>query len=376
MKVLHIGKYYPPHWGGMETALKDICEVLAPRVDLEALVASDSPAAVTETVGGVRVSRLASFGTLFSQPIVAGLLRRLHRVNADLVHLHEPNPLAMIAFLLSGSAAPLVVHYHSDIVRQRRLRWLYRPWLEWGLSRAAAIVAGSEELVRSSPVLARWRHKCVVIPFGIDLTPFLAIERGTATVGTSAAEPPLILAVGRLAYYKGFHYLVEAMRSLPGARLAIVGEGEERNALERRIAALGLASRIELPGRVPEAQLAGWYQRASLFCLPSCERSEAFGLVQLEAMGAGLPVVSTDLPTGMRAVNRHEETGLVVPPHDVPALAAALARLSTDASLRCRLGAAARRRALTLYSRERMGAEILALYQRVCPREEAMSWSI
>lgn len=373
MRVVHIGKFYPPHWGGMETALKDICEVLSPRVDLEALVAADGPRNVSEVLHGVRVSRLASRGTVFSQPLVGGLWRRLRHLAADVVHLHEPNPLAMVQFLLSRNPAPLVIHYHSDIVRQKRLRWLYRPWLEAGLARAQAIVVGSRELVDSSPVLARWRHKCAVIPFGIDLAPFLAIER--LPQGT-AGGPPSILAVGRLAYYKGFQYLIEAMRSLPGARLAIVGEGPERGRLEARIAELGLNGRVDLIGRVDGAGLIDRYRRADLFCLPSCERAEAFGLVQIEAMAAGLPVVSTDLPTGMRAINRPEETGLIVPPHDAPALSAALGRLTADPALRARFGSAARQRAQQLYSRDAMGRKILELYGKVChSEEEAMPWS-
>lgn len=362
MRVLHVGKFYPPHWGGMETALKDICEVLAPRLDLEAVVASDDFRQREETVGGVRLSRLANLGTLFSQPLVTGLLGRLRRASADVVHLHEPNPLAMVAFLISGSSSRLVIHYHSDIVRQRRLSRLYRPWLDRGLARAAAIVVGSQELIDSSEVLAPWRHKCVVIPFGIDLAPFLAIDRSAVAPPTAR---PLILAVGRLAYYKGFHYLLEALSQVPEARCAIVGEGPEREALARRIAALGLGTRVRLCGRVSEPDLVGWYRRADLFTLPSCERAEAFGLVQLEAMGAALPVVSTDLPTGMRAINRHGETGLVVPPHNPSALGKALAELAADFALRRRLGEAARQRACTLFSRETMAGRILDLYGTV-----------
>ena len=374
MKVVHVGKFYPPHWGGMETALKDICEVLSPRIDLEALVAADGSKASSEVVGGVHVERLGSLGTLFSQPLVRGLRRRLGRLAADIVHLHEPNPLAMVQFLLSGNDTPLVIHYHSDIVRQRRLRWFYRPWLEAGLERARAIVVGSRELLDSSPVLAPFRHKCAVIPFGIDLAPFLEIERPPRPHRFSGA-PPLILAVGRLAYYKGFHYLIKAMHAVPEARLAIVGEGEERARLAALTREPGLAGRVELCGRLDGPALLEKYRQADLFCLPSCERAEAFGLVQLEAMGAGLPVVSTDLPTGMRAVNRHKETGLVVPPHDSRALAGALSQLAGDPALRRRQGEAARRRAAELFSREVMGARLLELYGRVCrPYEEDRSW--
>ena len=372
MRVVHIGKFYPPHWGGMETAVKDICEVLAPRIEVEAVVAADGPSPVTEFVRGVRVSRLGIRGTLFSQPLMRGLGACLRAVQADVIHLHEPNPQAMLQYLISGNPAPLVIHYHSDIVRQKKLRWLYRPWLSMGLARAQAIVVGSQELLDSSPVLARWKHKCIVIPFGIELEPYLAIERPAPP---KQGAPPLILAVGRLAYYKGFHYLIEALRQVPAARLAIVGDGPERGQLEARIAERGLASRVELCGRLADPDLLDWYRRADLFCLPSCERSEAFGLVQLEAMGAGLPVVSTDLPTGMRAINRHEDTGLVVPPHDADALAAALARLAADPALRRRFGAAARCRAQRLFSRDLMGRRILELYSKLSHPEEVVSWS-
>ncbi len=374
MRVVHVGKYYPPHWGGMETALKDMCEVLSPRVELEALVAADGPGSLREVIGGVRVERLRCHGTLFSQPLVWGLGRRLRQLAADVVHLHEPNPLAMVQFLMSGSPAHLVIHYHSDIVRQKRLGWLYRPWLEAGLARARAIVVGSRELVECSPVLSRWKHKCTVIPFGIDLGPFLAIGRPAPERPLQRATP-LILAVGRLAYYKGFQYLIEAMRSVPEARLAIVGDGPERARLEALAAAADLAGRVELRGRVDDSALREMYRRASLFCLPSCERSEAFGLVQLEAMGAGLPMVSTNLPTGMRSINRNGETGLVVPPHDVKALAVALNQLVADPALRARMGESGRLRAIELFSREVMGARLLELYGAVYPPEEVMSWS-
>ncbi len=374
MKVVHVGKFYPPHWGGMETALKDMCEVLSRRVDLDALVSADGPDAVCETIGGVRIERLGSRGTLFSQPLVWGLGRRLGQLAADIVHIHEPNPLAMVQFLISGNTAPLVIHYHSDIVKQKRLRWLYRPWLEAGLARAQAIVVGSAELLEGSPILSRWKHKCAVIPFGIDLTQYLAIERPGPERPLNG-PPALILAVGRLAYYKGFQYLIEAMRRLPEARLAIVGEGPEHARLESLIATGDLAGRVKLCGQLDNEALLEMYRRADLFCLPSCERSEAFGLVQLEAMGSGLPVVSTNLPTGMRAINRDGETGLVVPPCDVAALASALNSLLADPALRARMGDAARRRATELFSREMMGARLLELYGAICRPEGVMSWS-
>lgn len=363
MKVLHIGKYYPPHWGGMETALKDICEVIASSVDLEVVVSADGRLTTTEHGRGFRIHRFATWGTLRSQPVSPGLLPFLLGCKADIVHLHEPNPMAMAAFLASRNQAQLVIHYHSDIVRQKILAPFYRPLLDRGLDRAAVILAGSQELIDHSPVLARVASKCLAVPFGVDLGPFLALPAKPAS-GPSSAAIPRILAVGRLSYYKGFHHLIEAVRYLP-ARLVIAGEGEMRASLEQQVRRLGLEDRVELAGRVSDTQLLALYGAADIFCLSSCERSEAFGLVQLEAMGAGLPVVSTNLPTGVRAINVHGETGLVVAPHDPAALASALQVLLADPCLRRRMGEAGRRRAATHYSRETMGSRILDIYASV-----------
>ena len=360
IKVLQIGKYYPPRWGGMETVLKDICETISHRVELRVVVANDQHRREEERSSGFHLIRLPNWRTLFSQPITPGLWPALRRDPAEIVHLHEPNPLALALYLLAGHTGRLVIHYHSDIVRQRKLKWFYRPILERGMRRAEAIIAGSQELIDSSDVLRRWREKCFVIPFGIDLRPFLQLDPA-ARKGSSGRR---VLAVGRLSYYKGFQFLIESMRHWNG-ELTIVGEGELRGELEALIARRELASRVHLIGRVDGAELLRHYREADVFCLPSCERSEAFGLVMVEAMGAALPVVSTDLPTGVRAVNRHGETGLVVPPGDPFALGRAIESLLSDENLRLAMGTAGRVRALRCFSREVMADSILRLYEAV-----------
>jgi rhamnosyl/mannosyltransferase len=385
MKIVHLGKYYPPRWGGMETAVQDMCEVTARWAEVEAVVAQEGIRTVRENRGGVRVTRLAAPVVVQSQPCAWGLPGYLRGLRADLLHIHEPNPLAVTSWLAvlgrREAGVPAVIHYHSDIVRQKRAMRLYRPIQRRAFARAAAIVTGSAE-VSASAELANWRHKVEVIPFGIRLDPFLALDRPPVRPGT-----PLILAVGRLSYYKGFQYLIEAMRGLE-ARLVIAGDGEQRKQLEKQIAERGLADRIHLAGRVGEEQLVDYYRDADVFCLPSCENSEAFGLVQLEAMGSALPVVSTDLPTGMRAINRDGETGMVVPAHDAAALRKALELLCLNPEMRRRMGAAGRRRAEQHYSRELMGKRLEALYSRVlaereqgraaaaCPRTRSLSLEV
>jgi rhamnosyl/mannosyltransferase len=361
VKVLQIGKFYPPRWGGMETAVKDICETLAGRVDLDVVVANEDRRRILEPKSGFRVLRLPNWRTVFSQPITPGLLPVLQRDRADIVHLHEPNPLALACFLASRHRGRLIIHYHSDIVRQRFLGALYRPLLELGFSRADAIVTGSQELITNSRLLSRWKHKCVVIPFGIDLAPFLGIDAGQRRQRTSS---PVILAVGRLSYYKGFQYLIDAAREVD-CRIVIAGQGELKEALQRQIRDRRLTDRVTLAGKVTFPELLGLYEDADIFCLPSCERSEAFGLAMVEAMGAALPVVSTDLPTGVRAVNRDGETGIVVTPGDSRALAEALSRLAVNRQMRWDMGDAGRRRAEEFFTRERMGQSILGLYNAV-----------
>ena len=358
MRVLQIGKFYPPHWGGMETALKDICESLAGQVDFEVVVANSDGHRKEEVRGGIAVTRLANFKTLFSQPLTPSLFGELRRRRADIVHLHEPNPLGLAAFLASGNPARLIIHYHSDIVRQRLLFRLYRPILERGLARAEAIVVGSPQLRDSSIVLKRWRHKCVVVPFGIDLRPFLSLNPVR-----HSDEPVQVLAVGRLSYYKGFQHLIRAAQQI-NVRVVIAGAGEMEKELRALVTKLGLHDRVQLVGRVSEERLLELFSTSHIFCLPSCEPSEAFGLAMVEGMAAGLPVVSTDLPTGVRLVNRAGETGLVVPPADPEELVRALSRLAGDPGLRSRMGAAGRARAQSLFARDVMGQAILDLYRR------------
>jgi rhamnosyl/mannosyltransferase len=281
------------------------------------------------------------------------------------------------------------------------------------LARADRIFPTSEAYLRRSSFLAPVAGRCRVIPLGIPLDSFFhpdpsraarfriawsgpahvspgrevssvgrtstrpgaaTVHPGAATAGpmTSAARSgvaaarPVILFVGRLRAYKGLPYLLEALRSLE-ANLVIAGDGPEAGSLQRLVHRMGLVDRVHFAGHVPRELLPAAYQAADVFVLPSHLPSEAFGLVQVEAMASGLPVVCTELGTGTSEVNRHGETGLVVPPADPAALAAALSRLLGDEALRHRLGAAGRRRAEQQYEAsvyvartERAYAETLA----------------
>lgn len=365
LKVLHVGKFYPPYPGGMESHLATLCGELVNDVDLRVIVAHDGRETVSETVDGVPVLRIGTALWISSATVNPGTAAAIRESGADVVHLHHPNPTGVLSYLASGSRAPLVVTYHSDIVRQRVLRTLFSPVQHRFLRRAHAIIASSPDYAASSAVLQRHADRVRVIPFGIRPG-----DAGTPDPATVAAlrerhGPRVVLAVGRLVYYKGFDYLVRAMDRVDG-HLVIVGDGPMQGELERLAGEHGVAHRVTLAGRVES--VASYYAAADVFALPATARSEAFGLVQLEAMAAGLPVVNTRIPSGVPFVSRDGQTGLTVPPRDPAALAAALTRLLDDAALRARMGRAARERVGTEFSAERMARDTLALYHEAAGR--------
>lgn len=358
VRVLQVGKFYPPHHGGIETHLKVLSEQLREHVELKVVVANGARNDVAETVERVEVERVGTALTLAGAPICPGMVRRIREADADIVHLHLPNPAAVLAYLASGHRGRLVVSYHSDVVRQRMLDTAFRPVLNFLLDRCDAIIAATPNYVRSSPVLARYRDRCRVIPYGI---PVGAAPRPSAEADEVRARfgRPLVVSVGRLVYYKGFESLIEAMREVDG-HLLIVGEGPLRGRLEAHARSCGVEDRVTLLGRVADA--APYYQAADVFVLASVARSEAFGIVQLEAMACGKPVVNTQLDSGVPYVSRDGETGLTVPPADPAALARAVNALLGDSGLRERYGTAARARVEEEFDQGVMVQRILQLY--------------
>lgn len=360
LRVLHVGKFYPPHRGGMESHVQTLARELSAEVDVEVLVSNDGRQTVRETLDGMPVTRIGTLASFASASVNPGMARAIRQAAADVVHFHHPNPTGVLSYLASGRRGPLVVTYHSDIIRQRVLGAAFAPVLHRFLRGAHAILASSPDYAASSPVLRRHAERVRVIPFGIDAASFERADAEEVAEIRARYGPRLVVAAGRLVYYKGFDYLVRAMGAVDG-RLVILGDGPLRRALQALAEELGVGQRVTLAGAVPE--LAPWYHAADVFALPAVARSEAFGLVQLEAMAAGTPVVNTRLDSGVPFVSRDGETGITVPPADADALAAALRRLLNDAALRRRLGDAARERVRREFSLEGMVADTLAVYR-------------
>lgn len=364
LKVLHVGKYYPPHMGGIETHMQALCGELRNHVDLRVLVASNNYSTTEEVLDGVAVSRVATRFTMASTPLCPGMITKICYDKSDIIHLHLPNPMAVLGYLASRHRARLIVTYHSDMVRQKLLGPMFEPFLHAALRRSSAIITTSPNYLRTSPVLAQHQERCHVIPLGIPTEKFDRCDPKIAAKIRQQYGDRLIVSVGRLVYYKGFEHLIRAMPGVNG-NLLIIGEGPLGEPLSELARELGVGDRVHFMGKISHDLLAACYHAAKVFVLASILRSEAFGIAQVEAMAAGLPVVNTQLDSGVPFVSVHEQTGLTVPPGDPSALAKAVNRLLDNPDLRASLGAAGVLRAQQEFRLDAMVSRTMSLYEHV-----------
>ena len=371
MRILHIYKDYFPVLGGIENHIKVLAEAQAARGhDVSVLVAHPEQRTVVETVNGVRLIEAARWGTVASTPISPALFRWTARLDTDITHLHFPHPPGEVAQLLFGRARRTVITYHSDIVRQRALRVVYRPLLWRVLKHADRLIATSPSYVDTSPYLSRFRKKCVVVPLGANLDRFDQVDPARIEalrqrfLPPSPGQPTLVF-VGRLRYYKGLDDLIRAMPQIPKARLLVVGNGPMRSEWEQLTHDTAVDDRVIFAGEVNDADLPACYKLGDAFVLPANARAEAFGTVIVEAMAAGLPVVCTEVGTGTSWVNQHGVTGFVVPSRDPEALAQAANQLLSDPARRLAMAQAAHQRAHTEFSQAAMIERIEQVYDQV-----------
>ncbi len=383
MKVLHIGKYFSPFRGGVETYLLDAMNALSRRgVECAALVHDHERSwrGRAESHGDAdarfQVHRSATWFTLFFTPFSPGfradLARLLDTFQPDIIHVHLPNPsVVWLLTLRQARDIPLVVHWHSDVITaaqgpvMKALYALYRPLERRLLDRAAAVVATSRSYLESSQSLQAFPEKCHVVPLGLDTARFeaLPVPARPAKLRDDAMN---VLAVGRLTYYKGFGYLVRALADAPGVHVHLVGKGELRRELKALAKQVGVERRITFHGPLDDVDLGALLAHCDCLCLPSVERTEAFGLVLLEAMYFGRATVSSAMRgSGMDWVVEDGVTGIKVPPADARALAGALATLRDDPALAARLGQGGRTRFDSTFTIDRSVDALVDVYRKV-----------
>ena len=377
MRVLHLGKFYPPTPGGIERVLQTLANESAAAGIATAVLAHAPPGqwhGSAREEAGVRVREVACFGQLLYAPISPTLpwqlARSVRKFRPDLIHLHLPNTSAFAALAVAGARRiPWIIHWHADIPldsgsRALRLAYpLYRPWEQAMLRRAAAVIATSPNYRDASGALRPWIGKVEVIPLSLGNGPHTQVAKRTDLWPPSSFR---LLAVGRLSHYKGFDVLLHALADVPQASLLLVGAGEEMSRLRLLVDSLHLQDRVRLAGHVDDATLEQAYATADAFCLPSLDRAEAFGMVLLEAMRAGLPIAASDVPgSGIGYVLQRNETALMVTPDSASELALTLRELVNDPVLRQRLGDAGRQRWQTQFTPAQTTPALLDLYRRV-----------
>jgi rhamnosyl/mannosyltransferase len=379
MRILHLGKYFHPFQGGMENFVQDLSEQqLEAGHEVRVLVhdhESGRPSTQVE-YHGIQATRARTlFRLLFTplSPAWPGQLRKLiGTFKPQLIHVHVPNPHAFLLPLMGAARdIPLVVHWHSDILTEQT-SWLLRtvysllqPLENRLLERAAAIIATSPNYLATSPVLKRWQHKTHVIPLG--LTRKLP-QANPAVISLWHTGDFRVLSIGRLTYYKGHEFLIAAAAGLPRTTTLIVGTGDQRAALESSIRARGAQDAIRLTGFLDEASLFALLASCDVLVLPSIERTEAFGLVLLEAMRAGKPCIVSDVAgSGMSWVVQNEVTGLVVKAADPGSLQEALTRLRDNPALRTAMGRAGQQRFHEVFTSEKVASLVDKLYKALFP---------
>jgi len=371
MHILHISKYAYPERGGIETFVRDLTVQQKRQGHTVALLchrATSLSATKVQQTGGVSITRsgiLCNFPFApFSLQFPLQLNKQLKKQRPDVIHLHMPN-IAILFFSIIPTDIPLVVHWHADVQGSPHALIhatypLYRYFEKKTLSRAARIIATSPPYMESSPSLLHWKEKCEIVPLGLDQ------GRYPASPMCSRSDHPLIISVGRFSFYKGFEYLVRAAALTPEAELVIAGDGPTRSRISAEVERLNLSARVSLPGNVTDEELRILLQRADIFCLPSVNRGEAFGVAIIEAMHYGLPLVTTAIPgSGTGWVNQDGVTGRVVRPESPKELAVVIKEIINDPHIKTAFGKAARQRLDTNFTIAKVGRSIEHIYNQI-----------
>ena len=338
MRILQLGKFYPIR-GGVEKVMWILMRGLSDQgVDCDMLCArlrGDKADPADQPFQDGMDFRFNSHGTVYCvnaltkkaatmiSPAMVRWLKKHHR-DYDIIHVHHPDPMAALALRLSGYKGKVVLHWHSDIVSQKSLLRLYRPLQDWILKRADVIVGTTPSYIKASPYLGGVQDKCTYVPIGIE--PIHFSKEGAEAIRQRFPGKTILLSIGRLVPYKGFSVLIRAMKFLPEKyHLIIGGKGPLQKELEEMIEVEGLGGRVTLEGYLPDDKLPDYYGACNIFVLSSIMKTEAFGIVQIEAMSCGKPVVATIIPgSGVSWVNEDGISGRNVTVGDSKAMAAAI----------------------------------------------------
>lgn len=366
--ILQLGKFYPIK-GGVEKVAYDLMTGLSGKeIHCDMLCATVAGKGKTIRLNPyAQLMECHSWGKAAATMIAPSMITTLRKVcpSYDIVHVHHPDPMAALALALSGYKGKVVLHWHSDIQKQKYLLKLYRPLQDWLLRRADLIVGTSPVYLDESPFLKNVQQKTVCLPIGVP--PILPEPEAVDKLRKQYGEKKIVFSLGRLVAYKGFTHLVEAARFLKDDYVILIGgTGALKQALSQQIKRLGLENKVVLLGRIPENELPTYFGACKVFCLPSVQKTEAFGIVQIEAMSCGKPVVATRIPqSGVPWVNKHGVSGLNVMPGNAGELARAIQDIADNESVYDKYSTAAKNRYWDIFTNEHMIDKCKRIYNNL-----------
>lgn len=333
MRVLQLGKFYPIK-GGVEKVMYDLTVGLSENdIYTDMLCASNTNNRIELSLNSKsKINARKTLCILFSTYISIDLIVHLrkHCNNYDIIHVHHPDPMAALALFFSGYRGKVVLHWHSDIVSQKIMLMVYKPLQSWLLKRSNKIVGTTPVYLKNSSDLKNFLNKSVSIPIGIDKVEYSYDQ--VLELRKTYNNKFIIFSLGRLVEYKGFDYLIESAKYLDDKYIILIGgDGPLKEKLNDKIKSNNLQEKVILLGRLNDDEVKTYYGLCDVFCLSSIMKTEAFGIVQIEAMSCGKPVVATNIiGSGVSWVNSHLNSGINVEPMDSQGLANAFISLSTN----------------------------------------------
>lgn len=368
LKVLQLGKFYPIR-GGVEKVAFDLMTGLSERgTECHMLCAAEEGDDRTVLLNGhARLICTRTWVKACATMISPSMIFTLRRIcgTYDIIHIHHPDPMACLALFLSGYKGKVVLHWHSDIQKQKLLLKLYRPLQQWLLRRADVIVGTSPVYLAESPFLQAVQHKTACLPIGVE--PMRPLPEAVKAVRSEYPGKKIVFSLGRLVTYKGYRFLVEAARYLKDDFVVLIGgTGPLKEELQNEIASMNLQGKVKLLGRVSDEDLPAYYGACDVFCMSSVQKTEAFGIVQIEAMSCGKPIVATRIPqSGVAWVNEQGVSGMNAEPGDAQDLARAIEAVTENGEVYQKFSEGAARRYREMFTKERMIDKCLTIYMEL-----------
>lgn len=365
MKVLQLGKFYPIK-GGVEKVMEIFTQGLAERGFASDMLCASHDGETTDIVFSEesRIFRTKSLTKFAATMISPEMIFRLRRICSeyDIIHIHHPDPMATLALFLSGYRGKVVLHWHSDILKQKFLLRFFSPLQSWLIRRADLILGTTPVYVEESPFLRKAQDKTSFLPIGVDPYPWLSDE--IKTIRDQYPGKKIIFNMGRLVPYKGYHHLIEAMTHLSDDYVLIIGgDGPLRAELLGLTEKLGLQKRVEFLGFISDKLKPAYFGACDVFCLSSTIKTEAYAIVLVEAMSLSRPVVATKIPeSGVSWVNEDGVSGINVPVEDAVALAEAVHKICDDPELWKTYSKGARHRFYDVFTKDEMINSLINIY--------------